>query len=129
PDVDNDKPALTITGGGDVSEGTDATFTVTLSNATEAPVVLNLATSTGGDYTAEEGDVGAISASYEKDGETIVLPVDADGNVTVPAGVTTISVSVKTTDDDVYEGDETFGLVVTESNGVTSNGSVTGTAT
>ncbi|WP_269268689.1 Calx-beta domain-containing protein, partial [Vibrio cholerae] len=81
------------------------------------------------DYTAEEGDVGAISASYEKDGETIVLPVDADGNVTVPAGVTTISVSVKTTDDDVYEGDETFGLVVTESNGVTSNGSVTGTAT
>ncbi|WP_420377961.1 type I secretion C-terminal target domain-containing protein, partial [Vibrio cholerae] len=41
----------------------------------------------------------------------------------------TISVSVKTTDDDVYEGDETFGLVVTESNGVTSNGSVTGTAT
>ncbi|WP_337918945.1 hypothetical protein, partial [Vibrio cholerae] len=42
PDVDNDKPALTITGGGDVSEGTDATFTVTLSNATEAPVVLNL---------------------------------------------------------------------------------------
>ncbi len=129
PDVDNDKPALTITGGGDVSEGTDATFTVTLSNATEAPVVLSLATSTGGDYTAEEGDVGAISASYEKDGETIVLPVDADGNVTVPAGVTTISVSVKTTDDDVYEGDETFGLVVTESNGVTSNGSVTGTAT
>nr|WP_312845854.1 type I secretion C-terminal target domain-containing protein [Vibrio cholerae] len=127
--MDNDKPALTITGGGDVSEGTDATFTVTLSNATEAPVVLNLATSTGGDYTAEEGDVGAISASYEKDGETIVLPVDADGNVTVPAGVTTISVSVKTTDDDVYEGDETFGLVVTESNGVTSNGSVTGTAT
>uniref|UniRef100_UPI0035E40ACA type I secretion C-terminal target domain-containing protein n=3 Tax=Vibrio cholerae TaxID=666 RepID=UPI0035E40ACA len=91
--------------------------------------MLNLATSTGGDYTAEEGDVGAISASYEKDGETIVLPVDADGNVTVPAGVTTISVSVKTTDDDVYEGDETFGLVVTESNGVTSNGSVTGTAT
>ncbi|WP_321141185.1 Calx-beta domain-containing protein, partial [Vibrio cholerae] len=129
PDVDNDKPALTITGGGDVSEGTDATFTVTLSNATEAPVVLNLATSTGSDYTAEEGDVGAISASYEKDGETIVLPVDADGNVTVPAGVTAISVSVKTTDDNVYEGDETFGLVVTESNGVTSNGSVKGTAT
>ncbi|WP_368406616.1 Calx-beta domain-containing protein, partial [Vibrio cholerae] len=50
------------------------------------------------------------------------MPVDADGNVTVPAGVTAISVSVKTTDDDVYEGDETFGLVVTESNGVTSNG-------
>ncbi|EGQ7944408.1 Calx-beta domain-containing protein, partial [Vibrio cholerae] len=129
PDVDNDKPALTITGGGDVSEGTDATFTVTLSNATEAPVVLKLATSTGGKYTTEEGDVGAISASYEKDGQTIVLPVDADGNVTVPAGVTTISVSVKTTDDEVYEGDETFGLVVTESNGVTSNGRVTGTAT
>ncbi|HDY8051671.1 TPA: Ig-like domain-containing protein, partial [Vibrio vulnificus] len=126
---DDDRPILAITGGGDVSEGTDATFTVTLSNATEAPVVLKLATSTGGDYTAEEGDVGAISASYEKDGETIVLPVDADGNVTVPAGVTAISVSVKTTDDDVYEGDETFGLVVTESNGVTSNGSVTGTAT
>ncbi|MBH9738918.1 hypothetical protein CJ419_04110 [Vibrio navarrensis] len=128
--ADESKPALSITGGGDVSEGSDATFTVTLSNATESAVVLNLATNTGGDYTAEDGDVADISASYVNgDGQAVELTVDANGNVTVPAGVTEISVSVATNGDNVYEGDETFGLVVTENNGVTSNGSVTGTAT
>ncbi|MFH4663130.1 Calx-beta domain-containing protein, partial [Vibrio cidicii] len=128
--ADESKPALSITGGGEVSEGSDATFTVTLSNATESAVVLNLATNTGGDYTAEDGDVADISASYVNgDGQAVELIVDANGNVTVPAGVTEISVSVATNGDNVYEGDETFGLVVTENNGVTSNGSVTGTAT
>ncbi|MGR5392265.1 hypothetical protein, partial [Vibrio crassostreae] len=38
---DNDKPALSVTDAGDVNEGTDAVFTVSLSNETEAPVVVN----------------------------------------------------------------------------------------
>ncbi|WP_102473951.1 Calx-beta domain-containing protein, partial [Vibrio splendidus] len=61
--------------------------------------------------------------------QTQTLTVDGSGNVTIPAGVTAITVTVPTADDNVYEGDETFGLVVTESNDVTSNGTATGTAT
>ncbi|WP_052238284.1 VWA domain-containing protein, partial [Vibrio sinaloensis] len=47
----------------------------------------------------------------------------------IPAGITDIAVSIPTTDDTVHEGNETFGLVVTESNGVTTNGSAIGNAT
>ena len=131
PNPDNDKPTLDITGGGEVNEGSNAEFTVTLTKASEAGVVLNLAKDTDGAYSAESDDVGSISASYEKDGQTVALDVDANGNVTVPAGVTAINVVVATNPDDVYEGDETFGLKVTESNGITTNGAtgVTGDAT
>ncbi|WP_043887339.1 Calx-beta domain-containing protein, partial [Vibrio sp. 16] len=129
PDNDNDKPELTVTGGGDVNEGTDAVFTVSLSNETEAPVVVNLAPTTDG-YTAEAGDIGEMVVTYvDSNNQTQTLTVDGSGNVTIPAGVTDITVTIPTTGDDVYEGDETFGLVVTENNGVTTNGSATGTAT
>ncbi|MGX1924930.1 Calx-beta domain-containing protein [Vibrio sp. NH-7] len=127
---DNDKPELTVTGGGDVNEGTDAVFTVSLSNETEAPVVVNLAPTTDGNYTAEAGDIGEMVVTYvDSNNQTQTLTVDGSGNVTIPAGITDITVTIPTTGDDVYEGDETFGLVVTESNNVTSNGSATGTAT
>ncbi len=126
---DNDKPELTVTGGGDVNEGTDAVFTVSLSNETEAPVVVNLAPTTDG-YSAEAGDIGEMVVTYvDSNNQTQTLTVDGSGNVTIPAGITDITVTIPTTGDDVYEGDETFGLVVTESNNVTSNGSATGTAT
>ncbi|WP_190277903.1 Ig-like domain-containing protein, partial [Vibrio sinaloensis] len=126
---DNDKPELTVTGGGEVNEGTDAVFTVSLSNETEAPVVVNLAPTTDG-YTAEAGDIGEMVVTYvDSNNQTQTLTVDGSGNVTIPAGITDITVTIPTTGDDVYEGDETFGLVVTESNNVTSNGSATGTAT
>ncbi len=67
----------------------------------------------------------------DSNGATQTLTVDGDGNVTVPAGVTSLTVTVATTDDSVYEGDETFSLKVTEAGGVTTNGStgVTGNAT
>ncbi|WP_261926800.1 hypothetical protein, partial [Vibrio aestuarianus] len=83
---------------------------------TEADVVLNLGVSTDDAYSAEAGDVGGLSVSYEQGGQTFALAVDPNGNVTVPAGVTAIRVVVATTPDEVYEGDETFGLVVTDSN-------------
>ncbi|BBM64608.1 hypothetical protein VA249_12540 [Vibrio alfacsensis] len=130
PDTpDNDKPELTVTGGGAVNEGSDAVFTVSLSNETEAPVVVNLAPTTDG-YTAEAGDIGDMVVTYvDSNEQTQTLTVDSNGNVTIPAGVTDITVTIPTTQDKVYEGDESFGLVVTESNGVTSNGTVTGEAT
>ncbi|CAE6962325.1 COG2931 RTX toxins and related Ca2 -binding proteins [Vibrio sp. B1REV9] len=125
---DDDKPALSVTGKDNVNEGDNAVFTVSLSNETEAPVVVNLAPTTDG-YTAEAGDIGDMVVTYlDSNEQTQTLTVDSNGNVTIPAGVTDITVTIPTTQDKVYEGDETFGLVVTESNGVTSNGSATGEA-
>ncbi|MGR5391649.1 Calx-beta domain-containing protein [Vibrio crassostreae] len=103
---------------------------MSLSNETEAPVVVNLAPTTDGNYTAEANDLGDMVVTYvDGNNQTQTLTVDGSGNVTIPAGVTAITVTVPTADDNVYEGDETFGLVVTESNGVTSNGTATGEAT
>ncbi|MFA0173023.1 hypothetical protein AB4424_23805, partial [Vibrio splendidus] len=79
---------------------------------------------------AEANDLGDMVVTYvDGNTQTQTLTVDGSGNVTIPAGVTAITVTVPTADDNVYEGDETFGLVVTESNDVTSNGTATGTAT
>ncbi|EKU29539.1 hypothetical protein C660_13854, partial [Alcaligenes sp. HPC1271] len=65
----------------------------------------------------------------DADGKTQTLTVDAAGNVTVPAGVTDLSVTVPTIQDDVYEGQETFDLVAADQNGVTTNGSAQAGAT
>ncbi|WP_420481382.1 hypothetical protein, partial [Aeromonas veronii] len=73
-----------------------------------------------------------MTVSYvDSKGATQTLAVDTNGNVTVPAGVTGLTVTVATTQDSVYEGPETFQLRVTETNGVTTNGAtgVTGNAT
>ncbi len=126
---DNDKPLLSISGGGDINEGEEALFVVSLSNQTESPVVINLATSTSGAYTAENSDIKDFVVTYkDSEGETKSLTVSDNGDVTIPAGITAIEVSVPTTQDDVYEGSESFGLVATESAGITSNGSAVGQA-
>ncbi|MFM5343810.1 immunoglobulin-like domain-containing protein [Aeromonas veronii] len=129
PNPDNDKPALAVSDAGNVNEGSNAVFNVSLSNATEAPLVINLGLVYG---TAEAADVTGMTVSYvDSKGATQTLAVDANGNVTVPAGVTGLTVTVATTQDSVYEGPETFQLRVTETNGVTTNGAtgVTGNAT
>ncbi|WP_156144503.1 tandem-95 repeat protein, partial [Vibrio hyugaensis] len=127
---DNDKPLLSISGGGDINEGEEAIFIVSLSNQTESPVVINLATSTSGAaYTAENSDIKDFVVTYkDSEGETKPLTVSDNGDVTIPAGITAIEVSVSTTQDDVYEGSESFGLIATESAGITSNGSAVGQA-
>ncbi|WP_045481075.1 tandem-95 repeat protein [Vibrio owensii] len=126
---DNDKPLLSISGGGDINEGEEALFVVSLSNQTESPVVINLATSTSGAYTAENSDIKDFVVTYkDSEGETKSLAVSDNGDVTIPAGITAIEVSVPTTQDDVYEGSESFGLIATESAGITSNGSAVGQA-
>ncbi|WP_279498674.1 Calx-beta domain-containing protein [Aeromonas veronii] len=129
PNPDDDRPTLSVTDAGEVSEGSNAVFTVGLTHATEAPLTINLGLDLG---TAEAGDLGTLTVTYvDSNGATQTLTVDGDGNVTVPAGVTSLTVTVATTDDSVYEGDETFSLKVTEAGGVTTNGStgVTGNAT
>ncbi|CAH1534324.1 VWFA domain-containing protein [Vibrio jasicida] len=127
---DNDKPTLTVDGGGNVDEGENAVFTVSLSNQTESAVVVNLSVETDGNYSAEDNDLGDLVVTYvDTNGQTQSLNVDGNGNVTIPAGIEDITVTVPTNEDHIYEGNETFGLTVTESNGVTTNGQATGQAT
>ncbi|MFS2261355.1 beta strand repeat-containing protein, partial [Vibrio vulnificus] len=124
---DDDRPAVSEISSPTVSEGESATFEVNLSNAstTATTVTLTLAgdsATAGTDFTDSE-----VTVTY-KDGTTQTVVVNGDGTfaITVPAGDTHFSVSVQTTDDGVYEGDETFTL---SGKTATQSTAMTGTAT
>ncbi|MGR5416028.1 Calx-beta domain-containing protein [Vibrio diabolicus] len=117
PDPDDDRPSVYIIEDSvGVNEGTEAVYTVRLSEAADIDVTVRLSTSTGGTNTAEPGDIGAIKLTLS-DGVTVVT-ANSDGTYTIPAGETDLKLFVPTTDDDVYEGDETFTVAVQGATGV-----------
>ncbi|MFG5014816.1 Calx-beta domain-containing protein, partial [Vibrio cholerae] len=124
----DDRPVVSGISSPTVSEGESATFDVSLSNAstTATTVTLTLA----GESATKNVDFNGTSVSVIINGVSKPVSVNDDGtfSVDVPANTTTFSVSVETTDDDVYEGSESFTLSgYTESQ--TSANEVTGTAT
>ncbi|HHP0481053.1 TPA: tandem-95 repeat protein, partial [Vibrio campbellii] len=126
---DNDSTTLSLSQVGDVNEGSDAVFTVSLSNEVQDPFVVNLKPTTDGSYTAEDADLGQMVVTYiDSQGKTQTLNVTPDGDVTIPAGITSITVTIPTKTDGIYENTESFGLTVTDNGGVTSNGAATGDA-
>ncbi|MCS0403671.1 Calx-beta domain-containing protein [Vibrio diabolicus] len=117
PDPDDDRPSVYIVEDSvGVNEGTETVYTVRLSEAADIDVTVRLSTSTGGTNTAEPGDIGAIKLTLS-DGVTVVT-ANSDGTYTIPAGETDLKLFVPTTDDDVYEGDETFTVAVQGATGV-----------
>ncbi|HHF0551141.1 TPA: tandem-95 repeat protein [Vibrio antiquarius] len=127
--LDNDSSELSVVDAGDVIEGTDAIFTVLLSNPVQEAVVVNLKSTTNDSYTAEDVDLGTMVVTYvDTHGQTQTLDMAPNGDVTIPPGVAEIKVAVSTKLDNVHEGDESFGLTVTEIGSVTSNGIATGNA-
>ncbi|WP_202986235.1 VCBS domain-containing protein, partial [Vibrio cholerae] len=107
----DDSPVVNGISSPTVSEGDSATFDVSLSNAstTATTVTLTLAggsATAGTDFTSTE-----VTITYQ-DGTTQTVDVNGDGTfeVAIPAGDTTFSISVQTTDDNVYEGSESFTL-------------------
>ncbi|MGI2935854.1 Calx-beta domain-containing protein [Vibrio diabolicus] len=117
PDPDDDRPSVYIVEDSvGVNEGTEAVYAVRLSKAADIDVTVRLSTSTGGTNTAEPGDIGAIKLTLS-DGVTVVT-ANSDGTYTIPAGETDLKLFVPTTDDDVYEGDETFTVAVQGATGV-----------
>ncbi|WP_192943694.1 tandem-95 repeat protein [Vibrio diabolicus] len=127
--LDNDSTELSVIDAGDVIEGTDAIFTVLLSNPVQEAVVVNLKSTTNDSYTAEDVDLGTMVVTYvDTHGQTQTLGIAPNGDVTIPPGVAEIKVAVPTKLDNVHEGDESFGLTVTEIGSVTSNGIATGNA-
>ncbi|MFB5141397.1 tandem-95 repeat protein [Vibrio diabolicus] len=127
--LDNDSSELSVVDAGDVIEGTDAIFTVLLSNPVQEAVVVNLKSTTNDSYTAEDVDLGTMVVTYvDTHGQTQTLDIAPNGDVTIPPGVAEIKVAVSTKLDNVHEGDESFGLTVTEIGSVTSNSIATGNA-
>ncbi|MCG6337291.1 calcium-binding protein, partial [Vibrio alginolyticus] len=120
PDPDDDRPSVTISDAGTINEGETANFKVTLSNAAESTVQVELGLNLG---DTEVGDLGTLE--YNTGSGWVTVP--NDGVVTVPAGQTEFDVRIASTDDVVYEGPEDFSVTVTGIGAV--QGSDTGTAT
>ncbi|ELB2770317.1 calcium-binding protein, partial [Vibrio alginolyticus] len=120
PDPDDDRPSVTISDAGTINEGETANFKVTLSNASESTVQVELGLNLG---DTETGDLGTLE--YNTGSGWVAVP--NDGVVTVPAGQTEFDVRIASIDDAVYEGPEDFSVTVTGIGAV--QGSDTGTAT
>ncbi|MCV5526515.1 hypothetical protein OFN18_31075, partial [Escherichia coli] len=85
--LDNDSTKLSVVDAGDVIEGTDAIFTVLLSNPVQEAVVVNLKSTTNDSYTAEDVDLGAMAVTYvDTHGQTQTLDMAPNGDVTIPPG-------------------------------------------
>ncbi|WP_176293141.1 Calx-beta domain-containing protein [Vibrio natriegens] len=123
--IDDDRPTVYIVEDSvGVNEGSDAVYTVRLSAAADIDVTVRLNTSTGGANTAEPNDIGAIKVTLS-DGVTVVT-ANIDGTYTIPAGATDLKLFVPTTDDNVYEGDETFTVAVQGATGALGNDTALG---
>ncbi|CAH1521362.1 Calcium-binding protein [Vibrio owensii] len=120
PDPDDDRPTVSISDAGTINEGDTANFVVSLTNASEAPVEVQLDLNLG---DTEVGDLGTLE--YNTGSGWVAVPVD--GVVTVPAGLTEFDVRIASIDDEVYEGPENFTVDVTGLGAV--QGTDTGTAT
>ncbi|OPH49749.1 Calx-beta domain-containing protein, partial [Vibrio campbellii] len=127
PTPDDDRPTVVSITDTTVNEGDAATLDVTLSNPSsiDTTVIMNFAdgTAEGGiDYTNT-----SVTITFE-DNSSQVIAVNPDGSfeVSVPANDTSYSVTINTTDDDIFEGAETFELSGSTPN---QNGTQSGTVT
>ncbi|MDQ7985749.1 cadherin-like domain-containing protein, partial [Pseudomonas sp. G34] len=102
--------------GGQVDEGDNAVFTVNLTNASSTPTTFSLALNAGTATAGSDYNAALTNQSFSNG----VTYNATTGQVTVPAGVTSFTVTVPTINDTVNEPTENFSLTV---------GGKTGTAT
>ncbi|MCY4530593.1 MAG: hypothetical protein OXD46_16395, partial [Chloroflexi bacterium] len=95
--------AVSIEGTPAITEGEAGTFTVTLSRATDDPVQVSWTTRKSGD------DVGA-----DETAEPGADYTEASGTVSIPAGQLSATFTIKTTDDTLVEGTESFRVFIDE---------------
>ena len=109
---DDDVPELTITAGSTVTEGTDASFTVSASPSASSQITVNYTVTQSGAFVAS-GELSAQTVSLSGGTQTITVPTvsdstdEADGSVTVTlnagSGYTlgsTTTATVNVSDDD-----------------------------
>ncbi|MDD9815792.1 MAG: hypothetical protein OXU31_07465, partial [Gammaproteobacteria bacterium] len=92
---------VTLSGGGDVAEGSNAMVTVVLSGAT----VLGAA-----DVAYA---IGATSSAADNDAEAADYTNTGGGSLSIGAGMTSGTITIAAVDDTLNEGDETFIVTVT----------------
>ncbi|RVU80683.1 hypothetical protein EOL70_31100, partial [Leucothrix sargassi] len=102
-EVDGDKPVVTVSDAS-ADEGGDLVHTVTLSNPTEVPVSYPFAITDGTATVGSDYDNAPVFSAG------VVL--NLDGTITVPAGVTSFTVSYPTTDDATDELAETTTVTI-----------------
>ncbi len=109
--IDNDAAPVVsaVVAGAEVTEGAPLLFNVTLSNASAAATTLAFSLAGG---SAGAGDIGLPGFSHG-------VTLNADGSLSVPAGVAAFSITVPTLRDALVEPDETLRLTV---GGVSANG-------
>jgi VCBS repeat-containing protein len=121
-DLDDDR-SLTVSGLDDVSEGSNAIFTVNLPDGNTRATEISLALSdVSTDSTSgNPDDYSSTFTAYYYDGATKVdLPITS-GKITLPAGFTTFYVKAPTTQDTTLEGAEDFRLIATITGGRSAN--------
>jgi hypothetical protein len=126
PGSDNDTPVLSVANIS-VAEGASAVFTVSISNPSTSPVVFTPSLASG---SATLGTDTAAPSNLEFNSGTVASPVwtPVTGNVTIPAGATSVQLRLATTDDVISEGPESFTLTATPVSGATTT-PASGTAT
>ena len=102
----DDRPVVTGVSSPTVVEGNNLDFTVTLSNTSTTPTVVNL-TPASGTATLGTDTSNALQVSF--DGGTTWSPVSG-GSVSVPAGGNSFIVRVPTVNDNISEPSETMTL-------------------
>ncbi|MDE0117337.1 MAG: hypothetical protein OXT07_12030 [bacterium] len=107
------RPEVRVTGGGDITEGDDATFTVTASPAPAADLAVSVTVSTSGDYGAVAGQrtvtvpttgsatltVSTTDDDADESGGSVTAAVDAGTDYTVSATQGAATVAVADDDD------------------------------
>ncbi len=91
--TDNDLPSVTVSSGGNVTEGEDAEFTLT---------------------RASQDTGAALTVTFAVTGGGSVLTNEAPTSATIPANKTTVKVSLATTDDNTDEPNATLTLTLTD---------------
>ncbi|MEY4765938.1 MAG: hypothetical protein RI907_2611, partial [Pseudomonadota bacterium] len=114
--IDNDPDTVVVSvdplvSDAKVAEGADLIYKVVLSQASDQPTTYAFALGGG---TVDGDDIGTVAFS---DG----VEINADGTITVPAGVSSFTITVPTIQDDVKETNETLPLTV---GGKTANGTI-----
>ncbi len=107
--TDNDTAVFTIGSVSIIENGDTATVPVTISNPSSTDTVINITTTTG---TAGAADFTELTTT-----------------VTIPAGETTLNVSVTINDDAIVEDDEIFTVNGVVTSGTTTNSNASGTVT
>ncbi|WP_217495102.1 Calx-beta domain-containing protein [Vibrio sonorensis] len=124
----HDTVAVEVTGNDLVNEGESAEFNLRVDGEFTSPIKVALGIIHG---DTDDNDIGSISVSYDilKDGQIVTIDASENGDLVgnvlaIPPGATNIVVSVETLDETgtpVFEGNESFGLKVTDVDGSVSN--------